>query len=43
VNYVIPANDDATKTVKLILNLMKDSILEGKSEKDSVKDAPASK
>jgi len=43
VNYVIPANDDATKAVKLVLNLMKEAVLEGKSEKDSVKNIPASK
>jgi len=33
VDYIIPANDDATKTVKLILNLIKEAILEGKEEK----------
>ncbi len=32
VNYIIPANDDATKTIKLILNLIKEAILEGKKE-----------
>lgn len=30
VNYVIPANDDATKTIKLILSLVKDAIKEGR-------------
>jgi small subunit ribosomal protein S2 len=32
VNYIIPANDDATKTIKLILNLVKEAILEGKNK-----------
>ena len=32
VNYIIPANDDATKTIKLILNLVKEAIAEGKAE-----------
>lgn len=33
INYIIPSNDDATKAVKLILNLVKEAILEGKKEK----------
>jgi len=37
INYVIPANDDATKTVKMILNLFKEAILEGRKEKSEVK------
>jgi small subunit ribosomal protein S2 len=32
IDYVIPANDDATKTIKLILGLVKEAVLEGKSE-----------
>lgn len=30
VNYVIPSNDDATKTIKLIMNSVKEAIAEGK-------------
>ncbi|MFH1745271.1 MAG: 30S ribosomal protein S2 [bacterium] len=30
INYVIPANDDATKTIKLIANLIDETIKEGK-------------
>jgi len=33
INYIIPSNDDATKAVKLILNLTKEAILEGKESK----------
>ena len=33
VKYIIPANDDATKTIKLILNSVKEAIEEGKSNK----------
>lgn len=32
VKYIIPANDDASKCVKLIMNLLKDAILQGKEE-----------
>lgn len=32
INYIIPANDDATKTIKLILNLVKAAAEEGKAE-----------
>jgi small subunit ribosomal protein S2 len=32
VNYVIPSNDDATKTIKLVLNLIKEAVMEGKNE-----------
>jgi small subunit ribosomal protein S2 len=31
VNYVIPANDDATKGIKLLLNIIKENMLEGKN------------
>jgi len=31
VNYVIPSNDDATKTIKLLLNVIKEAVLEGKA------------
>ena len=33
INYIIPSNDDATKAVKLILNLVKEAIVEGKENK----------
>ena len=33
VNYVIPCNDDATKTIKLVLGCVKEALLEGKAEK----------
>ncbi len=33
INYIIPANDDATKAVKLILNSVKEAIMEGKERK----------
>ncbi len=33
IDYVIPANDDATKTIKMILNLVKEAIEEGKAGK----------
>jgi small subunit ribosomal protein S2 len=32
IDYVIPANDDATKTIKLILNLVKEVVEESKKE-----------
>lgn len=32
INYVIPSNDDATKTIKLVLNSIKESLLENKTE-----------
>lgn len=32
INYVIPSNDDATKTIKLLLNSVKEAILEGKTQ-----------
>ncbi len=35
VNYVIPANDDATKTVKLVLGLIATAIEEGRSKYES--------
>ncbi|MFH1426946.1 MAG: 30S ribosomal protein S2 [Patescibacteria group bacterium] len=37
INYVIPGNDDATKTIKLILNVIKEAILKAKEEKESKK------
>jgi len=33
INYVIPANDDATKTIRLLLNTVKETIKEGKNDK----------
>ncbi|MEK7202794.1 MAG: 30S ribosomal protein S2 [Patescibacteria group bacterium] len=35
VDYIIPANDDAAKSVKLIINLIKEAILEGKTNVDN--------
>lgn len=32
INYIIPSNDDATKTIKLLLNTIKEAILEGKAQ-----------
>ncbi len=32
VKYIIPANDDASKGIKLVMGLVKDAILEGKEE-----------
>lgn len=32
VKHIIPANDDATKGIKLIMNLVKEAIVEGKAE-----------
>lgn len=32
VDYVIPANDDASKTIKMILDLAKEAVIEGKSQ-----------
>lgn len=32
VKYIIPANDDASKGIKLVMNLVKEAILEGKAE-----------
>ena len=34
INYIIPANDDATKTVKLLFRLVKEAIEEGKKDKE---------
>lgn len=36
INYVIPANDDATKTVKLVLSVVREAIEEGKREKEKI-------
>ena len=33
IDYVIPANDDATKTIKMILSSVKDAVLEGQKNK----------
>ena len=33
IDYIIPANDDATKGLKLILDLVKDAVLEAKKSK----------
>lgn len=31
INYVIPSNDDATKTIKLVLGLVKEALIKGKN------------
>jgi len=35
INYVIPGNDDAIRSIKLILGKMGDAILEGKAQKEA--------
>jgi len=42
IRYVIPGNDDATKTIKLVLNVFKEAILEGKKAAET-KDAKETK
>lgn len=42
VDFVIPANDDASKSIDLILNIMTNAIAEGLSERKAVKDAESS-
>ena len=37
ITYVIPANDDAIKTVELIVGYIKEAVLEGKSKQKSAK------
>ncbi len=39
VNYVIPANDDATKTIKLILTAVKAAVEEGKANRSKIVNA----
>ncbi len=34
IKYIIPSNDDATKTIKLILRLVEEAIKEGKAERE---------
>jgi len=41
VDYVIPANDDAIRAVKLISGKMADAVIEGKQGEDAPVDAPA--
>jgi small subunit ribosomal protein S2 len=43
VDYIIPMNDDATKALEYIMDLMKDAILEGKGKTSSKKKAVGSK
>jgi len=38
VNYPIPANDDAVKSIELIVGLVAEAVKEGQKEKDSKKD-----
>jgi small subunit ribosomal protein S2 len=37
VDYVIPANDDASKTIKLVLEAMRDAVLDGKNRAEANK------
>jgi small subunit ribosomal protein S2 len=37
INYPIPSNDDATKTVKMLIDCIGEAIKEGKKEKEAVK------
>lgn len=37
VDYIIPANDDASKTIKLVMELIKQAILEGKARQETGK------
>lgn len=38
VSYIIPANDDASKGIKLVMNLVKEAILQGKTEAEKKKE-----
>ena len=38
VKYIIPANDDASKGIKLVMNLVKEAIEEGKAEGEKSKE-----
>ena len=42
IDFVIPANDDAAKSIELIIDVMCNSIREGTTERKGDKDAPAS-
>lgn len=37
INYPIPANDDATKTIKLLMDVVDKAVQKGKAEKDKIK------
>ncbi len=41
IKYIIPSNDDATKTIKLVLSLIKEAIEEGKGKTGNNPPAPA--
>lgn len=41
VNYIIPSNDDATKTIKLMLGLIREAVLEGKKNAKKPETQPA--
>lgn len=43
VAYVIPGNDDASKTIKLIMETIRGAILEGKERAEKAKNAPVKK
>ncbi|MBQ4818728.1 30S ribosomal protein S2 [Aquimarina sp. MMG016] len=40
VEYVIPANDDASKSIDKVMTFVSDAIIEGLSERKAAKDAP---
>lgn len=42
IDYVIPANDDATKSIELIIDIMTKAIAEGLTERKAERDAEAS-
>lgn len=41
VDYVIPSNDDASKSIHKVLSLVTDAIIEGLSERNTEKETPA--
>lgn len=43
IDYVIPANDDASKSIELIVGVMADAIKEGLAERKAEKDSEATK
>jgi small subunit ribosomal protein S2 len=43
VDYVIPANDDASKSINMVLTLVTDAIIEGLSERKDEKDGESQK
>ncbi|GAA3508935.1 30S ribosomal protein S2 [Aquimarina addita] len=43
VEYVIPANDDASKSIDKVMTYVSDAVIEGLSERKAAKEAPADK